>query len=162
MTPGQWPAETLPSGRATKATPSEADQGADPDPQRPRLAARAAGRRATSIHRGTVATMRAAMPLGIAALRPHHEAVADGQEQHADERVVEPLAAGGPAVRAVDEEGHEPHHQAGHREAERGRGEGRHLVHDDPDGQVGRAPDHPDHEQGEPGQEAGLAIGHAR
>ncbi len=64
MTPGQWPAETLPSGRATNPTPTRPMR---VPIQTRRVQGSPPGRRpsSSSIHRGTVATMRAAMPLGM-------------------------------------------------------------------------------------------------
>ena len=159
-TPGQCPADTLTLGPGDERDAEEADERPDPDPNGPGLAP---GPKAVEEQhpKGNGGHDEGGDAARDAALGPHHEAVADRKEQDAHESVVEPLAAAGPAVGAVGIERHERHHESRGCEPQGGRGQGRHLVNDDADGHVGRAPDDPDDEQGEPGQEA-LAFGHAR
>ena len=130
----------------------EADRRADPDPRRPRLAARAQAVEEQEPE-GHGGHDEGGDPARHRLLRPHHERVPDGEEQDADERVVEPLAARRPAVAAVDDEGDEAHDHARAQEARARGGERRHLAHDDAHREVGRAPHDPDDEERDPGQQ---------
>ena len=148
--PGQWPAATPPSGRATSATPARPtnvlsqirEDQACPPARKPSK---------NVIQRGIVATRRAAMPLGIVPLRPHDEAVADPEEQDADEGVLRDL----PRLRkrSIAESRQAGHHDARREEPEARGGERRHLADDDANGQVRRAPDEVDGREGDPGPE---------
>ena len=159
MTAPQWPAWMPPSGRATRATPTRPmsvpvhSAGVQRWPP---------GRRPSRnvSQSGAVPTMRAAMPLGMRLLRPHHEDVPDREEQHAHQRVVGDLPPGRPPMAPVHDGGDAGHGDAGSEEAQRARAEGRHLAHGDADGEVGRAPHHVDEAQRDPRQQTAMTGGH--
>jgi len=149
----EWPGRERRRGRPRRATSATPARPTAVPSQTRAVHGSPPGRRPSRsrIHRGTVATMRARSRSAPSA-RPHDERVPDGEEEHADERVVEPLRRLGQPFPAVHDERDETHDRTRAEEAPCPRRQRRYLAHDHAHGEGSRAPHDPHDDEGDPGR----------